>query len=459
MPYSVNSSLKPTGTLEFYESRDNAQQFGYTAATHPAHTDPGVTIFTVNYYDRYDFLGVPVIAEKSVIGSFRLPDGTAAESNQSNGLATASLTRILGTNNFLLSETLYDQKGRVSKVLAEHQLNGIDEITNTYNFAGELLSVNRKHHKDNTLALTVDKQHSYDHIGRITAVTEQINQQTPSVTKHTYNALGQLETKKVGNKTITQANNAGGWLSKLSSPLFSFSLYYDRPADLSQAQNNGNISEQIWITGEERTPYQYSYSNDKANRLQSGIGSGGYGESLTYDKMGNITSLVRTRQPQIDNNNVPKVGYLSSALGSKLTKQSPAEVRQYINGIEYVINGSSATIDLLHTEAGIARKSGATYHHEYFLKDHLGNTRVVYNTAGEVLQQTDYLPFGMEINRKIASVKMDYTYNGKEMQHELGQYDYGERFYDPVIARWNVVDPLAEISRRSSPYNYGNNNQ
>ena len=86
----------------------------------------------------------------------------------------------------------------------------------------------------------------------------------------------------------------------------------------------------------------------------------------------------------------------------------------------------------------------------------MGNVRATFykNPNGqlaEVIQRDDYYAFGLRKMGIPNSNVNKYLYNGKELQEELGQYDYGDRFYDPVIGRWNVADPLAEKSFRDQP--------
>ncbi|MGK7390101.1 MAG: DUF6443 domain-containing protein [Candidatus Cyclobacteriaceae bacterium M2_1C_046] len=77
-----------------------------------------------------------------------------------------------------------------------------------------------------------------------------------------------------------------------------------------------------------------------------------------------------------------------------------------------------------------------------------------------VIQSDDYYPFGLTFNSYTRSyiTPNNYLYNGKEIQEEWDVYDYGARYYDPAIARFINVDPLAFKRNWLTPYNYVQNN-
>jgi len=241
----------------------------------------------------------------------------------------------------------------------------------------------------------------------------------------------------------------------------------------------------------------------------------GGGGTISYDANGNMLTMPDRTIEKIDYNhlNLPtklkiegynkNVAYRYRADGTKLKKSFIftgddgalySSSTEYLDGFHYVSSTGDELWWAFYEEAASAYEPEAFvnmvsntnfdnvlkffptaegfYDFEnneyiYQYKDHLGNVRLSFKREGNqpiVTNSNDFYPFGMSFVRNSeedahfgTGSYFNYKYNGKELQ-ETGMYDYGARFYMPDIGRWGVVDPLAETSRRWSPYTYAYNN-
>ena len=56
-----------------------------------------------------------------------------------------------------------------------------------------------------------------------------------------------------------------------------------------------------------------------------------------------------------------------------------------------------------------------------------------------------------------SSLSYRYGFNGKELDNEVVQYDYGFRIYDPRLVRFKSVDPLQKKFPELTPYQFASN--
>lgn len=246
----------------------------------------------------------------------------------------------------------------------------------------------------------------------------------------------------MGNITRLQRKQAGTLVDQLK--------YTYNGSQLSSVLDSNTVSTSAAFQLPGTTNYTYDVNGNMLSRGNS-LSTANNLSSITYNYLNLPNGMTA---------GTAAMTYTYDATGNKLRKQVPsASINiDYISGIQYeggvlkfVSNG----------EGRVVRNSTTNYSYEYTLADHLGNGRVYFDInagAARKIQETDYYAFGLDIQRSIIGTENKYQFNGKEKQDQEKMYDYGARFYDPVIGRWNVVDPLAEMSRRFSPYVYGNNN-
>jgi len=389
-----------------------------------------------------------------------------------------------GSTPVILAENTYDDMGRL---ISKKQHGAVETTNYTYNIRSWLKGItttnNRfsetlyynestngsiKCYNGNIGAMNWIVQNDtqrgynfhYDDLSRITAADYQNNDVNSSKnysTTYTYDNMGNI--KSLTRYGLSAKPSTFGMIDNLT-------LNY-----------NGNQLSSVTDASTSEPSYTGAF-----NFVKASVGTPEY----TYDANGNLTRDSHKKIAKIQYNilNLPSAlqfteghtsEYLYDAAGVKRKVKQvtttenllvpmgsmlpvPADKVAVTTQTDYCGNViyENGVLSRILVDGGYITMSGTTPTYHYYIQDHQGNNRVVFNQSGTVEQANHYYPFGMTFGEGIDNSDDRYKYNGKELDrmHGLDLYDYGARHYDAAIGRWGVMDPLAERYYSISPYTY-----
>ncbi len=330
-----------TVTIPF-ENRSSATGsiMGYSNGLGPANINTA-NVYLVNYFDDYDF-------DNNGTADYTYANASLGTSEPIP--STCNIGRVTGTLSTLMSSLLtkltkvhfYDKYSRVIQSQGNNHLYLVgnrgsttlaDITTTVYDWAGKVLATKQVHTPGVTNTMTIQKQYTYDHMGRAQTMTQQNNtDEAVLVSSRSYNELGQeieknLHSENSGTtflQSIDYRRNIRGWFTSINNSslvndvgitndddndLFGMTLsYQDNFNGLNTPKYNGNITAFCWLSSNtslpaSATPKAYLYAYDDVNRLISASNATNtgtswttgsqYAESMTYDLNGNISGLIR----------------------------------------------------------------------------------------------------------------------------------------------------------------------
>jgi RHS repeat-associated protein len=318
----------------FHESRSSAiiinsgTNLYYSNITFPTTL---TKILSVNYYDTYP-TGTIYPSNNSIQGEPILLAAYDGLGRSTKSLPLATMVKNINDDKWTKTYTYYDGKGRVIGTTNINHLNGKTKVELKLEFAGVVKHSETWHNKKSgEQPIHIIEDFFYDHQNRLTKHYHEVEGKSPKelLTDNTYDALGRLNTKKVGARsdanlaellpalqTIKYHYNIRGWNSGINllsdgtldtSKLFSCKIKYNDTDNTTIKNYNGNISEVDWTYGL-TTNSRYEYTYDTLNRLKAGnyktfnetttTDSKFFNEEVSYDLNGNISHLIRNARPR-----------------------------------------------------------------------------------------------------------------------------------------------------------------
>ena len=417
--------------------------------------------------------------------------------NMNNGQKSSdAITVNHGTAKSATINYKHDDLGRLSKVLRPSSLSTNGSVSYAYDLRSWMTGITTSTYieelfyadgpgtklyngnissirwKDNSQSAKRGYKFSYDTANRLTsgaygegdALSSNANRYSESMS---YDANGNITSLTRYGKTTS----GYGVMDNLS-----ISYTGNQPTSVSESASDYNVSGSFEYKKANGSGYMFNANGSLIADKSRGIAY------ITYDLNNNPKQIYFT------NGSVTK--YVYSASGQKLRAVhytakpnitrtwgvKPAELTMaqilLADSTDYLLGGSltmkNGRIDKFlfgggYAQASVASSTTDNFAFYFYNQDHLGNIREVVNASGAVKQVTNYYPFGAPYADATGSTNPDfqpYKYNGKELDkmHGLNTYDYGARQHDPILARWDRIDPLCEKYYSVSPYAYCGSN-
>jgi RHS repeat-associated protein len=405
----VKKGVLPAGTnysldaMQVVVNNSQGYPYGYTLNENIFYDDyTQISVAGYNGGDVSKLLAYP--------GSYPDP---VTQNGQTRDLITATQTRVLEApaTQWLTTVHYYDVKGRDIQTIEDNISGSRDTETHLFDFSGKLLSTYERHTNAASVlnpGTTVLNANTYDHMGRSTMTTRQINDNgvNKTVSSITYDALGRMNQKNLGNniESLTFDYNIMGWLRGINrsyittvpgSHYFGMELNYDY--GFGTVQYNGNIAGMKWKSAGDAMPRAYGYGYDPANRLLFA--------DFKQDDSYAGTTFAADGKVDFD---VPQISY--DANGNILSMNQ--------NGLK---TGGSAPIDRLSYSYAMASNQllAVADGVPADTTDHMGDFQDR-NTTGNDYRYDASGNLAMDLNRNIDSIRYNYL-NLPEYIHIRGK--------------------------------------
>ena len=405
----------------------------------------------------------------------------------------------------------YGKKGRVVQSHSSNLLGGWEHTYSSYTYAGSAQQTKHVHTTNGKQDVVEEYDYAYDHVGRLVKTTYCVNgSDKRELSVVDYDNYGRILLENImGKDEVLYDYNAQNMLTDSGynegdrqndgQGNYDESLSYDKMGNVQSLLRSGLLDDGSYglidnlsynyhgnqllkvddaavgpyyqgafhfVDGaDEAVEYEYDANGNLVRDLNKGI------ISISYD--------LNNQPRKIEYNDGRNVSYLYDAEGSKLsvsynlTAMSSAQPQMPVmqssnvasanmsNGqktIEYcgnIICDGDETMILNNVGYALYNKDNNLSFYDY-LKDHLGNNRVVVREYGEIEQVNDYYPTGALMTSSKGGDTQRFKYNGKELDRTngLNWYGYGARNYDAAIVRWDGMDKLCEKYSPFTPYGY-----